>query len=84
MASIILANAPYSLEERYGKLSSVGATLPHLGLLSLGAVLRKEGHRIRIVDASAQGLGYEQTIEETKNFQPDIIALTAVTQEFST
>ena len=79
MASIILANAPYSLEERYGKLSSVGATLPHLGLLSLGAVLRKEGHRIRIVDASAQGLGYEQTIEETKNFQPDIIALTAVT-----
>jgi anaerobic magnesium-protoporphyrin IX monomethyl ester cyclase len=79
MASICLVNAPYFLEERYGKLASVGATLPNLGLLMLGAVLRKAGHRVRIVDASAQGLGYEQTIEETDRFQPDIIALTAVT-----
>ncbi|MFQ5963021.1 MAG: B12-binding domain-containing radical SAM protein [Candidatus Scalinduaceae bacterium] len=79
MASIFLANAPYFLEERYGKLASVGATLPHMGLLMLGAVLRERGHRVRIFDASAQGLSYEQTIEDTKKFQPDIIALTAVT-----
>lgn len=79
MASILLANAPYSLEERYGDLASVGATLPQLGLLSLGAMLREKGHRVRIVDASAQGLSYDQAIEETKRFQPDIIALTAVT-----
>jgi radical SAM superfamily enzyme YgiQ (UPF0313 family) len=79
MGSILLVNAPYSLEERYGGLASVGATLPHLGLLSLGAVLREKGHRIRIVDASAQGLGYGQVIEETNKFSPDIIALTAVT-----
>jgi len=79
MASVLLVNAPYFLEERYGKLASVGATLPHLGLLSLGAVLRQKGHRVRILDASAQGLGYEKTLEETKRFQPDIIALTAVT-----
>lgn len=79
MTSIFLANAPYSLEERYGKLASVGATLPHLGLLMLGAVLRNAGHRVRILDASAQGLGYEETLEEVKKFQPDIIGLTAVT-----
>lgn len=79
MASILLANAPYFLEERYGKLASVGATLPHLGLLILGAVLRKAGHCVRIVDASAQGIGYEQSLEETKRFHPDIIAITAVT-----
>jgi len=79
MASIFLANAPYSLKERYGNLASLGATLPHLGLLSLGAVLRGKGHRISIVDASAQGIGYQQTIEETKKFKPGIIALTAVT-----
>jgi radical SAM superfamily enzyme YgiQ (UPF0313 family) len=79
MAAIFLANAPYSLEERYGKLASIGATLPCLGLLMLGAVLRKAGHRVRIVDASASGLGYDETIEEIKKFHPDIIALTAVT-----
>lgn len=79
MASIFLANAPYLLEERYGKLASVGATLPCLGLLMLGSVLRQAGHRVRIVDASAQGMDHEQTLEEIKAFKPDIIALTAVT-----
>ena len=79
MAAIFLANTPYFLKERYGKLASVGATLPHLGLLMLGAVLRKAGHHVRIVDASAQGLDYEETLEEVKRFKPDIIGLTAVT-----
>jgi len=79
MASVFLANAPYSLEERYGKLSGVGATLPHLGLLMLAAVLRKAGHSVRIIDASAQGLGYKETFEDVKKFQPDIIGFTAVT-----
>lgn len=79
MASIFLANPPYFLEERYGKLASVGATLPNLGLLMLGAVLRDEGHRIRIVDSSAQGLGYKQILNKIRKFQPDIIGLSAVT-----
>ena len=79
MASIFLANAPYFLEERYGKLASAGSTLPHLGLLMLGAVLRDNGHRVRIIDASAQCLSYDQTLEEIKKFKPDIVNLTAVT-----
>lgn len=79
MAAILLANAPYSLPERYGKLASVGATLPHLGLLMLGAVLRKAGHLVRIVDASAQGLGYDETLVDIKKTRPDIVGLTAVT-----
>lgn len=79
MASIFLANAPYLLEERYGKLAPLGATLPHLGLLMLGAVLKRGGHRVRVWDASAQGAGYEKTAAEAERFRPDIIALTAVT-----
>lgn len=82
MASILLANAPYFLEERYGKLSSVESTLPHLGLLMLGAVLRDNGHRVRIIDASAQCLSYDQTLEEIKKFKPDIVNLTAVTPKW--
>jgi radical SAM superfamily enzyme YgiQ (UPF0313 family) len=79
MSKIFLANAPYTLKERYGGLSSIGSTLPHLGLLMLGAVLRQHGHRVRIVDASALGLDYRKTVEDIKAFRPDIIALTAVT-----
>ena len=79
MASIFLANAPYLLKERYGKLASIGATLPCLGLLMLGAALRQAGHRVRVVDASALGLSYGETIEEIRKFGPDIVGLTAVT-----
>jgi magnesium-protoporphyrin IX monomethyl ester (oxidative) cyclase len=45
----------------------------------LAAVLREAGHRVRIVDASAQGLDYEETLEEVKRFQSDIVGLTTVT-----
>jgi anaerobic magnesium-protoporphyrin IX monomethyl ester cyclase len=79
MASILLANAPYLLRERYGKLAPIGATLPHLGLLMLGAVLRKAGHRVRIIDSPAQNLNPAETLEEIKKCQPDIVAFTAVT-----
>lgn len=79
MAAILLANAPYFLHERYGKLSSIGATLPHLGLLMLGAVLHSSGHRVRIIDSSAQNLGYKESLEEIIKFQPDIVGFTAVT-----
>lgn len=79
MAAILLANAPYSLYERYGNLASVGSTLPHLGLLMLGSVLRKSGHRVRIIDSTAQIIGDKETLEEIKKFQPDIVGFTGVT-----
>jgi len=79
MALILLTNAPYCLEERYGKLAPLGATLPNLGLLMLGAALRKAGNRVRIIDASAQGLSYENVVAEIKKSRPDFIGLTSVT-----
>ena len=79
MAAILLANAPYSLYERYGDLASVGSTLPHLGLLMLGSVLRKSGHNVRIIDSTAQILDNKETLEEIKKFQPDIVGFTGVT-----
>ncbi|MEW5693781.1 MAG: radical SAM protein [Candidatus Hydrogenedentota bacterium] len=79
MVSVLLANAPYSLEERYGKLATIGATLPNIGLLMLGAVLRKAGYNVKILDASALGLNYDETIYEVKNFKPDIVGLSTLT-----
>ena len=84
MAAIVLANAPYLLRERYGKLAPIGATLPHLGLLMLGAVLRKAGHRVRIIDSPAQDLNHSETLGEIKKFHPDIVAFTAVTPSIHT
>ncbi len=74
-----MANAPYFLHERYGALAAIGSTLPHLGLLTLGAVLQTSGHRVRILDASAQGIDYNQTLDEILKFKPDVVGFTAVT-----
>lgn len=79
MAKVFLANPPHSLLERYGSLAPVGATLPHLGLLSVGAVLRDAGHEVRVVDAPSLGMGYSEVLEEMRRFQPDLAGLTAVT-----
>lgn len=77
--SILLASAPYSLKERYGSLSFLGATLPSLGLLMLGAVLGRAGNKVQIVDASAQDIGFKEIIGRIKENKPNLIGLTAVT-----
>ncbi len=79
MASIVLVNPPMSLEERYGRLSGAGSTLPSIGLLGLAAVARKAGHRVKIVEAAACNLSYEESLQQILNFKPDIVGFTAVT-----
>jgi anaerobic magnesium-protoporphyrin IX monomethyl ester cyclase len=77
--SVFLTTAPYSLKERYGRFAPIGSTLPSLGLLMLGASLRRAGFRVRIVDATAQGLRYAEVAEEVKRFRPDLIGISALT-----
>ena len=83
MATIFLTNAPYTLQERYGKLAAVGATLPCLGLLTLASSLREAGHRVCLEDASATGLNEEALLARARRCHPDIIGLTAVTPSIS-
>jgi magnesium-protoporphyrin IX monomethyl ester (oxidative) cyclase len=50
---IALVLPPISLEERYGKaIAKVGGTLPPLGLLSLGTILKRASHQVIILDGS--------------------------------
>ena len=79
MASIVLVNPPATLEERYGTLSGAGSNLPSIGLLILGAVVRRSGHRVKIVEAASSSLSYEESLRRILEFQPDIIGITSVT-----
>ena len=79
LASIVLVNPPISLEERYGPLSGAGSTLPSIGLLGLASVVRKAGHRVKIVEAASSNLSYEESLRLILKFQPDIVGFTAVT-----
>jgi radical SAM superfamily enzyme YgiQ (UPF0313 family) len=57
-----------------------GSSMPPLGLLSIGAVLEKEGHEIKIVPADILKLNRAQIAREIRTFQADIIGVTSTTE----
>jgi radical SAM superfamily enzyme YgiQ (UPF0313 family) len=54
--------------------------MPPLGLLSIGAVLEKDGHEITIVPADILKLSPNQIAEEIRGFEADIIGVTSTTE----
>ncbi|OLN29408.1 B12-binding domain-containing radical SAM protein [Desulfosporosinus metallidurans] len=53
------------------------APTEHLGLAYLAAVLRCNGFPVKIIDAYALNLSYEEVLKETLDFRPSFIGLTA-------
>jgi len=53
-----------------------------LGLGYLAAVLEKNGFQVDVIDCQASRLDFEQTKEEIKKRQPDIVGLTASTLSY--
>jgi radical SAM superfamily enzyme YgiQ (UPF0313 family) len=58
----------------YGKGITIAAAAP-LGLLSLAAVLRDDGHNIRIYDHNVENNG----LKECLKFEPDLVGVTSFT-----
>jgi len=50
-----------------------------LGLLSIAAVLEREGVEVRILDAYAEGLTYPRIRRRIGSERPDVIGVTATT-----
>lgn len=73
---IILIYPPFPMEERYGKgLAQIGTCLPPLGLLSLGAVLEKNGYEVKVYDSDLRNSTVEQMIDFTRDYNPDFIGI---------
>ncbi len=79
MAEIVLLTPPVTLKERYGKLSGAANTLPSLGILSLAAVLRKEGHSVSVIEASSLGISLKELIEEIVKNKPKYLGISSTT-----
>ena len=79
MSKIVLMTPPVTLEERYGKLSWAANTLPSLGILYLGSVLRKEGYEVSVIDASSLGRSPEALSGEIVALQPKYLGISATT-----
>lgn len=75
---VALAVPPISLKERYNKaLANVTGSLPPLGLLSIGTVLKNAGHDICILDGSVRE--FDDIMAEIERFCPDIVGITSMT-----
>ncbi len=52
-----------------------------LALATLAGFVRPHGYEVSCVDAKFEGLTYDQTLERVKEYRPDIVGLTAFTNE---
>ena len=66
----------------YGEISNFakkGATWPPLNLAYLGAIAENQGHEVRIFDGEGDGLSLEGMVDQTSQYNPDLIGITATT-----
>ncbi len=67
---VILVHPPMYLSVLYGDLAAAGSELPPQGLCIIAAVLRQKGFEPVIIDATAEKLGYKETLTRIKSFLP--------------
>ena len=77
---IVLLSPPGEIEKTIGKYFKKFATsTPPLGLAYIAAALLKAGHEVKVVDAYAEGIGFEETCKRVIGEKPDAVAVTVVT-----
>ena len=59
---------------------SRGSSMPPLGILSIAAVLEKEGVEVEIVPADVLGLNRRGIAQAIRRFEPDIVGVTSTTE----
>jgi len=78
---ILLLNAAFN---RYGGVEGHGGAQVPLNLCYLAAYVRRQrpGIEVRILDAEAERLSHEQTVDRAAEFAPDLVGITANTCVF--
>ncbi len=82
--NITLINPPITPEERYGsKIGVAGGHQLPLGICYIAAYLRKDGHKIKIIDAEAEEIfDYGKIVSDIKAFNTNLIGITCCTVSF--
>jgi anaerobic magnesium-protoporphyrin IX monomethyl ester cyclase len=62
--------------ERWSK----GSTMPPLGILSIAAVLEREGLELEVVPADVLGLDWAGVERRIRDYEPDLIGVTSATE----
>src|SRR4030042_1140579 len=78
MKKFVLLVLP-TIENAYHRFKDFFAFSIPIGLLSIAAVLEKEGYLVELIDADAQGLSLEDAVELTAKAKPDYLGATTMT-----
>jgi radical SAM superfamily enzyme YgiQ (UPF0313 family) len=88
MMRIVLINPPIDSVLENGNVSPVTQYLFYnsapLGILYIAAVLEQAGHVVSCIDAAAELLNIEGTVERVEQFKPDVIGIGSFTVTFET
>lgn len=77
---IILINPPWVIRSKKNVWRNIASIMPPLGIAWLAAVLEREGHQVKILDAHAIGLFVDQVPQWLRGNLPfDVIGITATT-----
>jgi len=55
----------------------------HVGLGYLSAMLERDGFNVKVIDAKLQRIDFEQTVGAIKDFNPELLGITAMTHEIN-
>lgn len=75
---VALVYPPVVMRDRYFRIAR-WVVVPPQGIAFLGAVLRREGYPVTLIDANAEKLGVDEVLGRLKAFQPDVVGLSATT-----
>ncbi|MBU0929639.1 MAG: B12-binding domain-containing radical SAM protein [Nanoarchaeota archaeon] len=81
---VLLITPPYDfIKEGFGSKSNIKVgQLPNLGLCYIGAILEKNGHSVKILDAQASNLSCEETAKEVKRLDYDLIGISVTNAHY--
>jgi anaerobic magnesium-protoporphyrin IX monomethyl ester cyclase len=68
-----------SMENAYHNLKDFVAIVPPIGLISIAAVLEKKGYAVRVIDADAEQLSFEEILHKTVDEKPDYVGANTMT-----
>jgi anaerobic magnesium-protoporphyrin IX monomethyl ester cyclase len=74
---VLLVDAPYV--RVYGPLKGVFSKHPCQGLMSISAVLKAQGHDVRVIDPETEGLNDAALAQIVREFRPGIVGISAMT-----
>ncbi|MBU2104574.1 MAG: cobalamin-dependent protein, partial [Nanoarchaeota archaeon] len=76
---VLLIQPNYRRIYAYAEKKEITPVFPPLGLAYITAVLREEGFLVKILEANAHNLDYDQIKKEIEEYSPDIVGITSTT-----